>query len=148
MWLDSSCFLSSAERSRLTSRDFEQNAPEISLAERPPHISTLPIFRAADSNRVRCPPGAAIHEQPVQAAFLVAPNNFARSNPEVRFASFAKPDRRMQGDVAAFVHGDIPVWLHFLEQHHLQTVAAAARAAQAYRPVFVSVARQHQIPER
>jgi hypothetical protein len=50
---------------------------------------------------------------------LFAPNNFSRANPKVRFASFAHPDRGMQGYMTARIDRNIPPRLHILEQQHL-----------------------------
>ena len=81
-------------------------------------------------------------------SLLLAPDDLAGSHPEVRSASFAQPDRRMQGHVPAPIDGNVPAQFHLLQQHHLHPLPAAARATQADSPIFVAVTGQDEIPAR
>lgn len=78
----------------------------------------------------------------------VTPDNLPRSYPEVRFASFAQPYRRMQGHMPARINRNIPARFHLLEQHHLQPLPASTWTPHAHRPLFIAVARQDEIPAR
>lgn len=49
----------------------------------------------------------------------------------------------MQGHVAAPIDRNIPPRLHLLEQHHLQTLTAAARTPKTDGPIFIAVASYH-----
>src|SRR5690348_15100255 len=54
----------------------------------------------------------------------------------------------MQGHVPALIDGNVPARFHLLQQHHLQSLAAAARATQADNPIFIAVTSQNEIPAR
>ena len=84
----------------------------------------------------------------IERYLLVAPDNLARSYPEMRFATLTQPNRRVQGHVTAWIDRKVPARLHLPKQHHLQALTAAARAPQAHGPVFIAVAGHDEIPER
>src|ERR1700719_4705151 len=54
----------------------------------------------------------------------------------------------MQRHMAARINRNVPAWFHLLKHHHFQPLTAPARASQAYRPIFIAIASQDEIPER